>query len=175
MRLAVVGIALVVAVASRAWSAQEFDEKEQAIVVQQDVRSLLEALHAGYTDTLLKYTYPPIVAAMGGADAAKATLADVAAQLQALEMKLDSLVFPESPAFLEGSNGRRFAIVSTKSVFSSKGQKIESFNFQLGIREAGATQWTYVEGSRMTPQVLLLLLPDFPSGYQLPKISRERI
>jgi len=168
-------ITLIVSVASIAWANVEFDEKHEGVVMQQDVRRLLGALYAGDIDTLLKYSYPAVVAAMGGHDAAKTTLAGAVGQLQTLGMKVESLVFPEAPTFIQGNNGRRYAIVPTKSVVSAKGQQVQSYNFQLGVKEANDSQWTYLEGSRMTPQVLSSMFPDFPSGYQLPKISREKL
>jgi len=153
--------------------ASGFDEKRQAEVVQQDVTALLKAMYGGDVATQLRYAYPLVVLAMGGPDKARASLVQAGEQLKDAGTKVELLDFPEPPRFVAGSAGRQFAVVPTRTILSVRGQRVQSFNFQLGVLEVGASQWFYLEGSRMTPPVLAGMFPDFPTAYRFPKVSKE--
>jgi len=146
----------------------------QVEVVQADARKMLGALYRSDANTLISYTYPPILAAMGGEPKVREGLEGMFTQLRASGLKLESLKFPRSPDFVACSSND-YVIVHTESVVSATGMKARSVNFQYGIRPKGSKRWTYVEGSRLTTQMLDTFFPDFPSGYEFPKVSRERL
>jgi hypothetical protein len=112
---------------------------------------------------------------MGGKDAARVSFSDTLTQMHAMRMGIESLEFPEPPTFIEGKAGRQYVVVPTRSIITVKDERVESDNFLLGIKETGATRWTYLYGSRVTPEVLSSLFPDFPSGYTFPLISRKKL
>ena len=68
-----------------------------------------------------------------------------------------------------------YVIVHTESIISANGIRARSVNFQFGIRPKGGQGWTYVEGSRLSSELLGALFPDFPSDYEFPALSRERL
>jgi len=140
--------------------------------VQHDVERIVRAIYSGDIDLVMHSTYPPVIGLMGGPDVARRTLEHIVAQVRKSGMTLESFSFPAPPDFFT-AGGTRFVFVPTLSVVAVNGKRFESRNFQLGVLEAGATRWTYVEGSRLNPQNVNTLLPAFPSGRALPPIYRK--
>lgn len=148
------------------------DASADADQVRSDVRALSNAVFAADIDTVLRYTHPSILEAMGGEDAARAALGPALESFRSGGMTLESLEFPEEPTFVAGKDND-YALVPTRSIFSSDGRKILSTNFQFGIRPKGGDAWTYVEGSRVSPELLTALFPDFPKDTAMPPVARE--
>jgi hypothetical protein len=143
-------------------------------VVQDDVRRMLNALYANDIDTVLALTHPKVIKSLGGLPVAKATLQPELARMQSSKMSLESLTFPKAPNFIATAE-REYAVVPTLSIVKSKGERAESLNFQFGIKEKTATNWTYIEGSRVNPQLLGGFFPDFPSNYNFPQFYRKKL
>ena len=142
--------------------------------VQSDVSYLLKAVYASDVDTVLGYTHPKIIALMGGAVQATNILKQSLLQFQTSGMQLESLTFPSEPVFLK-SVLHQFALVPTKNIIVIRGQRIESLNYQFGVKEAGVTNWTYIEGSRVNSTNVNKFFPDFPSNYQFPDTYRKKL
>lgn len=140
----------------------------------EDVRRIVLSLHAGDIDVVLKYTHPKLVKLLGGQAAAGRAIESVVALLKKNDMKLESLSFPSAPTCLEGG-GRRFIIVPTLSMIAARNQRIQSLNFQFGVLESGAADWTYLEGSRVNAETVQVLFPGFPREFQFPQVYRKRI
>lgn len=145
-----------------------------APVVQQDVRRLLDAVYSGEVHTVLGLTHPKVIESMGGEALAEAALRSVFSQFESLDMKVESLEFSDAPDFLE-SESKRFVIVPLKVIFVSRGERVESRNFQLGIQSKGETTWKYLEGSQINSQSVHTLFADFPADYKFPAVSRKKL
>jgi hypothetical protein len=143
-------------------------------IVQSDVSRLLNAVYVGDADTVLRFTHSKIIKLMGGEAQAKVTLKDQLQQFQTLGMKLESRTFPNDPTFLK-TDLHLFAIVPTKTIIEVRGQRLESLNYQFGVREAGATNWTYIEGSRINSTNVNRFFSDFPSGFKFPDFYRIKL
>jgi hypothetical protein len=142
--------------------------------VQHEVERIIRAIYSGDIDLVMHSTYPPVIGLMGGPDVARRSLEHIVAQVRKSGMTLESFSFPAAPAFFD-AGGTRFVFVPTLSVVAVNGKRFESRNFQLGVLDAGATRWTYVEGSRLTPQNVHTLLPTFPSDRPFPPIQRKAL
>lgn len=140
--------------------------------VQRDVERIVLGLYRGDVDEVMSYTHPAVLEGLGGTEAAKRALMDAAAQLQARGMKVESLTFPQPPEFFDGG-GRRFVYVPTLTIISAGGRRVESLNFQLGVLERNAPGWKYLEGSRMTSQLVQKLFPGYPAERPFPPFYRK--
>ncbi len=143
-------------------------------VVQSDVSRLLKAVYASDVDTVLDLTHTKTIEIMGGKAQAQTALKDALQQIQMAGMKLESFDFPKDPTYLR-SDVRQFAIVPTKSLIVAHGQRIESLNYQFGVKEAGASNWTYIEGSRINSSNANNIFPDFPVNFQFPDFYRKKL
>jgi hypothetical protein len=151
------------------------DDNATVAQVQKDVLRIVNALHEGDIETLLRFSHPRMVELAGGEKSLRPALEAFVRHLQGLGMRLESFTFPQPPQFFEG-DGRRYATIPTLSIVSSKtGVKAESLNFQFGILENGASEWKYVEGSRMNEQVGRLMFGSFPAAIKFPQIYRRKL
>jgi len=159
---------------SSAAADEPFDEQVNTEIVQEDVRTLLEASYSGDVKTVLHYSHPAIIDMMGGAAKAEVLVTEILSKAQEVGLQSESLTFPETPTFLE-TDQHHFAIVPTLSIMSANGQRVESLNFQFGIKDKGSESWKYMEGSRVESHNLLRFFPDFPADYTFPAFYRKRI
>ena len=72
---------------------------------------------------------------MGGDAAARATLKKLLDTIQIQNMRVESFRFPKEPEFIKAEE-HEFVVVPTLSIIVVKTQRIESLNFQFGIRDA---------------------------------------
>ncbi len=154
--------------------AAKHDQVSDKDVVQEDVRKMVSAVYGADVETVLGYTHPKIIDLLGGRSQAKSALETAFSQFQSLGMKLESMTFPDDPTFLK-TDTNHFVMVPTKSIVSANGQRIESLNYQFGIRQIGTTKWKYIEGSRINQQNVTTLFPDFPTDYEFPKFYRKKL
>jgi hypothetical protein len=139
--------------------------------VKADVREIARAVYEGDIDATLGLTHPKIIEALGGVESTRRELEKALISLRRLEMKLESIEFPNKPTFLP-AEVNDYVIVPTRSIISSRGRRGESFNFQFGARRRGEVDWKYVEGSRVS-KVLSSLFPDFPKDFKFPLVQRK--
>jgi hypothetical protein len=148
---------------------------EHSDPVLRDVRTLVEAGYRGDVETMMRHAHPALVERLGGRAAAQAAMEKVLGEAARAEVGLVSLTFPAAPEFLAG-NGRRFAIVRTLSVIRGRdGERLESLNYLLGVRERGSQGWAWLEGSMIDGRGVRLLFPDFPDDYELPPFHRRKL
>lgn len=142
--------------------------------VQQDVKAISLATYSADVDGVLRYTHPTVIKMLGGMEAARRTLQETSVKFKSVGLRLESLMFPRPPEFLDGG-GRRFAVVPTLSIISASGQRVESLNFLLGVVEPNTSQWTYVDGSRINKAIVQKLFPGFPASYEFPATYRKKL
>ena len=111
---------------------------------------------------------------MGGPSKATNVLKNAFQQFQSKGMKLESHTFPKEPVFLK-SGRHDFTIVPTKSIIVAQGQRVESLNYQFGIKHSRHTNWTYIEGSRIISTNVVELFPDFPKTFVFPTFYRKKL
>ncbi len=144
--------------------------------VQADIQRMHEAIYGEELDVeaLLELTYPPIIQSLGGHEKARTALSDGLREIRSSGIEVEVLEFPADPQFIPGTT-RDFVIVPTRTVFRSGDRRVESGNFEFGVRINGQRRWTYVEGSRLTPEVMAQLFPEFPPHVKLPETYRRPI
>ena len=60
-------------------------------------------------------------------------------------------------------------------IIQVNGQRVESRNFQFGARSVDSKEWTYIEGSRINPENVRQLFPEFPADYKFPEFYRRKV
>jgi hypothetical protein len=140
--------------------------------IQSAVKRLLDALYAGDTDSILKATPPEVIALMGGEAKARQMLKDAVQGMQASGAKLESVSFPENPTFLK-TDLHQFAVVLTKNIIIFNASRFESLHFQIGIKNTGDTNWTFIDGEQASN--VHKIFQDFPANFQFPPTSGTKI
>ncbi len=144
------------------------DSREQQ--VQSDVRELLNATYDGEVDTVLRLSHPVVIDALGGKVEARKTLSEAMGRLKNYSLKIEVFEFPAEPQFVDGDQ-RSYAVVPTRLVVSAGDKKIDSQNFQVGVKQAGDDAWKYVEGPKFK-QYRSEHFSDFPADFDYPEISK---
>jgi hypothetical protein len=111
---------------------------------------------------------------LGGAAQARDTMAKVTAQMKLTDTVIESFTFPEDPVFYT-TDRQQYALVPYKMIISIRGVRVESLNYQFGNKLRGATNWTYIEGSRITTNNVYQFFPDFPKDAKFLTTSRTRL
>ena len=155
------------------------DQNAAIAQVQADVRKNVEAAYSGDIDTILKYTHEKVLTMMGGPEKARAALAEGMKKILSSGLKVEKFEFPSPPIFLNGTENE-FVIIPTHSIIMVGTQRVESTNYQLGIRKIGTVpsnlpQWTYMEGSRINTTNVYQFFPDFPKGVTFPEFNRKKL
>jgi hypothetical protein len=148
--------------------------KEEIAKVQADVRQLLTAVDKRDFDTVLKFTDPTSVAAMGGPDAAKELMAKA---LQNGKVQpgdgTEKLEFVVAPTFATGKE-HEFVLVPYKAIYRRGKQRVETDTFSLGAREIGSKNWYYHDSAGIK-ETIRILYRDFPASLVLPKTTSKPI
>lgn len=150
------------------------NEIEQSKIVQSETRQVAGAVYEKDVKTVLSFTHPKVIEALGGMAAAETTLRNTFSKMSEINMKMESFEFPADPIFIKGSV-HQFALIPTKAQYSVQGQKAESLNYQFGVRALDATSWKYIEGSQVNAGNVKNLFPDFPDNIKFPEISRKKL
>lgn len=158
-----------------AGDARSVDAANHIATVQSDVKRILRATYDADAETVFGYAHPKVIELMGGADNARALLISTLARMQHVGMKLESLEFPNPPRFIRGRYSTIVFIPTLVRVSGGSGRRAESRNFQAGVLEDGASQWTYVEGSRLNASNIQVFFPDIPQDIELPPIHRRKV
>jgi len=145
---------------------------ERVTSVQTDVLTNIKAVYAADIETVVGYTHSKVIELMGGEEKMKVALQQALGQIKSKGMKIETLHFPADPTFLTGT-ANEFVIVPTKMIISAGGQRVESLNYQFGVRANGEKSWKYIEGSRINRENVGTLFPDFPTDYKFPPVYRK--
>ncbi|MDZ4789786.1 MAG: hypothetical protein SGJ17_01015 [Hyphomicrobiales bacterium] len=143
--------------------------------VKQDVEATARALYAGDIDKVIKMTHPRVLELSGGEAAMRSGVQQAVAKMHQSGMKIESFQFPKPPEFFAGG-AFEFAVVHTLTVISTaNGQRADSLNFQLGVRDKGSKLWIFVEGSRLTAESAQKLFIGFPADFKFPSTYRKKL
>jgi hypothetical protein len=58
---------------------------------------------------------------------------------------------------------------------SFQDKKVALQGFQLGVREKTSDYWSYIDGEKLTPDILNKFFEDFPKDIRLPEIKTSFI
>ena len=149
-------------------------QSERAVEVQNQVRRLVNAVYTADVETAMSFTHPEIVAMTGGDAAARTALGETFLQIEEAGLQLERIYFPSDPVFLDGEVNEY--VVAPTAYFVKSGERtMHSISYQLGSRPKGTEKWVFVEGSRVTPELMDQVFPDFPSDFELPQVRREML
>ena len=172
VRAVCVYVLAVSSVACSSLSATGRCEAAVATRLQEDVRRVVDGFYAADTELLLEFTHPSF-AERFGEPMLRQLLEKSLIATQEAGLSLESLSFPEKPTCLAAGT-RQFAIVPTLTTAGLRGGvRVQSLHFQIGIRDSGASSWSYADGT-LAPR-LRELFPEFPQHFEFPPTHRARL
>ena len=141
--------------------AQTGDPRDAA--VDQDMARLQRANQKHDFEMMVNMAYDPILQSAGG----RAAVLDRAKRnMTSFTMDLETI---KPYTYLSGVFND-YVIIPTHFAVRIENHRYEYHSYQLGIRPHEGTEWKYVDGTKMTPQLTAKYLPDLPGDAKLPKV-----
>ena len=147
---------------------------EIAEKLKSDVKKNMEASIQGDLDTIVGFTHPRIIELSGGEKRARIELSKMLAEMKTKGFNIESFEIPVSPTISQ-QRGTQYAIVSTLTKLTLKGQKMENLNFQLGIKKVSDKEWVYIDSSKIMQKEVLELFPEIPNALEFPQVYKKKI
>ena len=110
-------------------------------------------------DVAIPCMNPRLIAALGGVDAAKQTLARKRKQMDESGAAFEGVIVG-NPARSVTVNGREFALIPEELRIRVKEGTVRQNAYMLAVREPGSTTWTFFDTAPAQPQALAKLFPD---------------
>lgn len=128
------------------------------------------AFQQGNFEIVADQTYPGLIALFGGHRRAVAAMKAGMNETRAKGLRVVAFDFGE-PSRPISSNGKLISVVPTTTTMALAKPKarITQKSFMLAISVDNGATWTFIEGSKLTPEFLAKLIPDLPSNFRLPK------
>jgi hypothetical protein len=137
--------------------------------IKKQMAIISRASKQGNFAVLIDQANPKAVALLGGRQQAIATIKAAMDELTAQGLQITECDFgrPRKPI---RSNGKLFSIVPTTTVMtlSKAHARIRQKSFMLAISTDNGANWSFTDGTMLTPAVRLQLFPDLPSQLKLP-------
>jgi hypothetical protein len=145
-------------------------------MLSSDVRRMMEVMLGASDDVafVIKTTYPRTLELAGGEAGLRRTIEGSRASSLQRNMKIEAFTLPAPPRIVRTAH-HSFAIVATRMIIDSNGERAESLSFTVGIRDSDAKAWTYIGGRAWSEQMRRDWFPDFPIDYPFPTISTKKL
>ena len=110
-------------------------------------------------DVAIPCMNPRLIAALGGVDAAKQTLARKRKQMDESGAAFEGVIVG-NPGRSVTVNGREFALIPEELRIRVKEGTVRQNAYMLAVREPGSTTWTFFDAAPALPAALAKLFPD---------------
>lgn len=145
---------------------------EDSGAVRRDIDQMTEAFKNNDLEVIIEMTYPPMLEAMGGKEAALAAVRDFLNTAAAKSYQFHSFEAAEPFVYLSGTDFE-YVIVPFALVAEVQELKIRSEGYQLGVKKKEAKDWKYVDGQKLNDATFEKYFPDFPDRSKLPPIRKK--
>jgi len=114
--------------------------------------------------------YAPVVERMGGKEQGVLAAQAIVARMKQQQMVMVSWKAKKPYQYIRGES-RTYAVIPYESVLIIAGKRLRQESYQLGIKAAGSN-WQFVNGDTLNPELFREFFPNFPSSAKLPRLER---
>jgi hypothetical protein len=157
---------LVLTVAMLGPTAQE-KAPDRAADVKRQAERTAKAVRDGDYETLVKMTYPGVVAAMGGREQMIAKTSKAMTEMKDQGFRILTYTV-EAPSSFVTEGRTTFTVVPTAIEMTAPGGKLVVKSYLIGVSADDGAHWTFVDGSGKA-EVRKKLLPHMPAALKLPE------
>jgi|GEM_PF-5234355 len=129
--------------------------------IDKDLQEFQFSLLRNDQSILIKKTYPPVVAEMGGQEVLLKQAKMVMDLPEIKSMKFEKHVYLKPYRLGKGKNNT-YAVIPYNTQVEIQGQRLEQRGCLLGIKADMTKEWTYVSADKMDNKVFFHFFPDFP-------------
>jgi len=147
---------------------QSFGQVNDAIQnVKQQANKMGQAFaNADYT-TFARYTYPKILAAMGGESRMAAELAKVVDEMKSQGMSFNSISFGEPSTIVRSGKELQCTLAQHTDIIVPKGRAVSTSTL-IAISTDNGVNWTFIDTSNKDMTTLRKALPNLSSAIKVP-------
>jgi hypothetical protein len=127
-------------------------------------------------DTIASLTFEPLMKLFGGRDAFIEVMTKSQHLVETSGLEVISSRSLEPSEVLDAGEYEA-CVVPEEHIMRIKEVNLRDLGFTIALRRKGTNEWRLFGGAglRRNPQVLKMLLPEFPDTFQLPKNTTERL
>ncbi len=160
--LALAFLAFLVAAATPAFA------QEPPPVLKHQAQLMADATTKKDYALLVRYTYPKLVAQMGGRDKMMALMKQAMAELEGKQGFTFKSATVGTPSRIYRAGTELHALLSLDMNLESAGGTLKLYSYLLGVSGDGGKNWTFVSGSQLTPEGIRDLFPAFNKDLKVP-------
>jgi hypothetical protein len=135
--------------------------------IRQQANAMAQAFLNGNYQTFAKYTYPPLVKAMGGESRMAATLTQTISDMQTKGMAFNAITF-DSPAKIVKSNNELQCTLQQHTTIKLANGKAVATSTLIAISEDGGKNWLFVDTNNKDAATMRKVLPDLSKEIVIP-------
>jgi len=136
---------------------------------EREIDDVMAKLETSFKDNDYAYLfvvmYAPVVERMGGKEQGVLAAQAIVAQMKQQQMVMVSWKAKKPYQYIRGES-RTYAVIPYESVLIIAGKRLRQESYQLGIKAAGSN-WQFVNGDTLNPELFREFFPDFPSSAKL--------
>lgn len=133
---------------------------------QQAEKAGSSMVHGDYK-VLAKYTYPPVVKMMGGAENMEATVKKAMAGMKAQGVSFNNVTFGEPTKIVKKGNELQSTIAQHLEM-QIKESKLVNTSTLVAISTDNGVSWTFVDTSNKDMETIRKILPNLSSSITIP-------
>jgi hypothetical protein len=146
------------------------DEAADKAAIVTRAKQMVESTLSGEMNAVVKFMHPGVVKVMGGEEALKGMIANVAKDMKAIGLEFISMDVTPPEKFYQNA-GKTFAVVKTKSFMQIPGKtRITEESSMIAIQDPTGGDWTFLrvnEPIASDRKILKQLLPDLPDDLKV--------
>lgn len=136
--------------------------------VLRDAKITSKATLESQFETVLNYTYPPVLKIMGGKDKALSLVTDTMNTMKKQGFIFKSAEVLEVSEIVNEQNQYR-CYVKTKNIMHINKMIITSISYLLGIYNTEGKLWYFIEAKQLSNPMMSSVLPNFKTSLNIPK------
>lgn len=137
--------------------------------IEVDVIKMSESTQNGETETIIKYSYPPLIKLSGGEEKFTQLITQAFELMKKNDISLTITAINEPTNNILLTN-EEVCVFPVKSEMKSSQGNVKIESYMVAIRNFDDNTWKYVNGVDSSQQFMFtLLIPELPKNFQFPK------
>jgi len=142
-----------------------------ALNIKRDAEQIVKAIFVGDFKTVLNYTYPEALKAVGGTEMMIETIKKGMAELKTQGATFKNAIVGEPGEFIK-TQGKLFSIVPEEIFLNVNGKTFYGKSALLAISLDNGVNWYFIDGGRLSEEKIQTLFPETDHKLVMPKQSK---
>jgi hypothetical protein len=141
--------------------------RDATLNIKHQAHKMGQGFVSGDYATFSKYTYPKLLAAMGGANKIASVLTKVTSDMKSKGMTFNSITFSEASKIIKNGKELQATIAQYTNIKVPKGRAVSTSTL-IGISTDNGINWTFIDTSSRDLAALRKAVPNLSSAITIP-------